>query len=108
MASYCAAKMGMADMAVSNALGSNVFNIFAGLGFPWFLSSMINGEAILVPKKGIVLPTIILFFVLFIFLWTLRSYNFQLTPTVGKIFLGYMLVYWTWTLLNEFVIGITL
>lgn len=106
MASYCAAKMGMADMAVSNALGSNVFNIFAGLGFPWFLSSVIKGEPILVPKKGIVLPTLILFLILFAFLWTLRSYNFQLTPTVGKIFMSMMLVYWTWTLLNEFVIGI--
>ena len=29
------AKNGQGDMAVSNALGSNVFNIFLGLGLPW-------------------------------------------------------------------------
>eukprot|EP00756_Hemistasia_phaeocysticola_P023904 Hpha_TRINITY_DN15917_c5_g2::TRINITY_DN15917_c5_g2_i1::g.74838::m.74838 len=106
MASYCAAKMGMADMAVSNALGSNVFNIFAGLGVPWLLSSAIKGEPIHVPKDGIVIPTLILFLILGIFLWTLKSYNFQLNPSVGKIFMSLMGVYWTWTLLNEFVIGL--
>eukprot|EP01062_Namystynia_karyoxenos_P065865 TRINITY_DN59915_c0_g1_i1.p1 TRINITY_DN59915_c0_g1~~TRINITY_DN59915_c0_g1_i1.p1 ORF type:complete len:884 (+),score=293.61 TRINITY_DN59915_c0_g1_i1:87-2654(+) len=108
MGSYCAAKMGMADMAVSNALGSNVFNIFAGLGFPWFLSSVIDGKPVQVSKKGIVIPTLILLAVLVFFLYTLRSFNFQLRPKVGKIFMCVMVLYWTWTLLNEFVFGIEL
>lgn len=28
---------GYADMAISNAFGSNIFNIFIALGVPWFI-----------------------------------------------------------------------
>jgi hypothetical protein len=31
------AKKGLADMAVSNAFGSNIFDILLGLGFPWMM-----------------------------------------------------------------------
>mmetsp|Transcript_16630 Transcript_16630/g.20727 ORF Transcript_16630/g.20727 Transcript_16630/m.20727 type:complete len:639 (-) Transcript_16630:115-2031(-) len=35
--SQCAAKQGFGNMAVSNAFGSNTFNILVGLGLPWTL-----------------------------------------------------------------------
>mmetsp|Transcript_9812 Transcript_9812/g.28838 ORF Transcript_9812/g.28838 Transcript_9812/m.28838 type:complete len:123 (+) Transcript_9812:1910-2278(+) len=35
--SMLVAKQGLGNMAVSNAFGSNTFNIFIGLGFPWLL-----------------------------------------------------------------------
>lgn len=37
MGSMIVAKQGRGDMAVSNAIGSNVFNIGFGLGLPWLL-----------------------------------------------------------------------
>ena len=37
LTSLIVAKKGMADMAVSNAFGSNIFDMLLGLGFPWFL-----------------------------------------------------------------------
>ena len=37
VASVVAARNGLGDMAVSNALGSNTFNIMIGLGLPWLL-----------------------------------------------------------------------
>ena len=37
LASIFVAKNGQGDMAVSNVLGSNVFNIFLGLGLPWLI-----------------------------------------------------------------------
>lgn len=37
VASVAVAKMGKSAMAVSNALGSNVQNVFLALGVPWFL-----------------------------------------------------------------------
>eukprot|EP00941_MAST-03F_sp_MAST-3F-sp1_P004582 g4582.t1 len=37
MASIIVAKAGEGDMAIANAIGSNVFDILLGLGFPWFL-----------------------------------------------------------------------
>jgi Ca2+/Na+ antiporter len=35
--SMVVAKKGYGDMAISNALGANVFSILVGLGLPWFL-----------------------------------------------------------------------
>merc|ERR1719499_1789410 len=39
-----AARKGKGDMAVANAIGSNVFDILIGLGFPWFLRGLIRQE----------------------------------------------------------------
>lgn len=32
---------GMGDMAVSNSIGSNVFDVLLGLGFPWALRTLV-------------------------------------------------------------------
>ena len=34
--SMVVARLGCGDMAVSNALGANIFSILVGLGMPWF------------------------------------------------------------------------
>ncbi|XP_067837571.1 sodium/potassium/calcium exchanger 3-like, partial [Heptranchias perlo] len=40
MASLIVARQGMGDMAVSNSIGSNVFDILVGLGAPWMLKTL--------------------------------------------------------------------
>lgn len=42
LASLLVAKKGAADMAVSNAFGSNIFDILLGLGLPWMLQTCCN------------------------------------------------------------------
>ena len=42
IASVMVARNGYGDMAVSNSIGSNVFDILLGLGLPWFLSTTIR------------------------------------------------------------------
>jgi len=42
ISSILVAKRGLGDMAVSNALGSNVFDILLGLGLPYLISNIIN------------------------------------------------------------------
>ena len=39
---------GMGDMAVSNSIGSNIFDILLGLGFPWALRTLVveNGSSV--------------------------------------------------------------
>ncbi|KAJ1462994.1 Sodium/calcium exchanger protein-domain-containing protein [Pelagophyceae sp. CCMP2097] len=44
ISSMVVAREGFGDMAVSNALGSNIFNIVVALGVPWFLYPLIYGE----------------------------------------------------------------
>ena len=43
--SMIAAKSGEADMAIANAIGSNIFDIFLGLGLPWLLFNLLKGKA---------------------------------------------------------------
>ena len=39
------ARDGRGGMAVANAIGSNIFDIFIGLGFPWLLALLLGGMA---------------------------------------------------------------
>ncbi|XP_077585663.1 sodium/potassium/calcium exchanger 3 [Stigmatopora nigra] len=56
MASLIVARQGMGDMAVSNSIGSNVFDILVGLGLPWALKTLaINyGSDIKLYSKGLI------------------------------------------------------
>ncbi|TNN77888.1 Sodium/potassium/calcium exchanger 4 [Liparis tanakae] len=40
MASVIVARQGLGDMAISNSIGSNVFDILVGLGLPWTLQTL--------------------------------------------------------------------
>ncbi|MEQ2287421.1 hypothetical protein AMECASPLE_012330 [Ameca splendens] len=40
MASVIVARQGLGDMAISNSIGSNVFDILVGLGLPWALQTL--------------------------------------------------------------------
>jgi len=56
-------KEGYGDMAVSNAIGSNVFDILMCLGIPWFLQTAVihPGSEVKVIHKGILYSTFTLF-----------------------------------------------
>lgn len=43
LSSIVVARQGMGDMAVANAIGSNVFDVWVGLGAPWFFVLAIKG-----------------------------------------------------------------
>ncbi|KTG39753.1 hypothetical protein cypCar_00034510, partial [Cyprinus carpio] len=62
MASLIVARQGMGDMAVSNSIGSNIFDILLGLGFPWALRTLVvdHGSAIFINNKGLVYSVILL------------------------------------------------
>lgn len=53
----CCLLSGMGDMAVSNSIGSNIFDILLGLGFPWALRTLIveHGSSVrlTLPRCGI-------------------------------------------------------
>ncbi|XP_006638818.2 sodium/potassium/calcium exchanger 3 [Lepisosteus oculatus] len=56
MASLIVARQGMGDMAVSNSIGSNVFDILVGLGLPWTLQTLAidYGSYIHLNSKGLI------------------------------------------------------
>ncbi|XP_066468259.1 sodium/potassium/calcium exchanger 4 [Tiliqua scincoides] len=62
MASLIVARQGLGDMAVSNTIGSNVFDILVGLGVPWGLQTMVisYGSVVKINSKGLVYSVVLL------------------------------------------------
>lgn len=70
------------DMAVTNALGSNIFDILVALGIPWFIWTLV-GFPVAVNGGDFTLFTIILFVVICALFLTLKVTNWKLTPKTG-------------------------
>lgn len=88
LSSIVVAKQGMGDMAVANAVGSNVFDIWLGLGFPWLIILPFkSGGHIEVPNDQLLPNIIILFAVLVLYILSLVAARWKLFVTTG-----YMLV----------------
>lgn len=47
---------GMGDMAVSNSIGSNIFDVLLGLGFPWALRTLIVSYGSVVKRQRVMQP----------------------------------------------------
>ena len=96
-ASVVVARQGRGDMAVANAVGSNVFDILIGLGLPWLLVLLFQGGTITVGTEDLFASTLLLvgtLVLLFVFLTTGR----KLSRVEGAILiLAYVLyVLWVW------------
>jgi Ca2+/Na+ antiporter len=59
-ASMLVAKQGLGNMAVCAAFGANLFNIFVGLGLPWFLYGVIFGDYAALAYDGVLIPALLL------------------------------------------------
>ncbi|XP_062324393.1 sodium/potassium/calcium exchanger 4 isoform X2 [Osmerus eperlanus] len=62
IASLIVARQGLGDMAVSNTIGSNVFDILVGLGVPWALQTMcVNyGSEVMINSRGLLYSVVLL------------------------------------------------
>ena len=102
--SLLVARDGQGDMAVSNAIGSNVFDILLGLGLPWTLSGLIWPA-----QKGVPVDADQLLELSFILVGTLAAVygvtvlsGFRLTKCVGLIFFSFYFLFVAYDLLHEF------
>lgn len=79
-----AARNGMADMAVSNSIGSNVFDILIGLAVPWFIQSAIYpGVVATINSRGVIYSVILLFLSLVVTIYLMNRSNWNLEPRLG-------------------------
>ncbi|XP_042630247.1 sodium/potassium/calcium exchanger 4-like isoform X1 [Cyprinus carpio] len=62
IASLIVARQGLGDMAVSNTIGSNVFDILVGLGVPWGIQTMaVNyGSVVKINSRGLIYSVVLL------------------------------------------------
>ncbi len=97
IASLLVSKEGKGDMAITNAVGSNIFDIAVGLGLPWLIVLMIGGQAIQVDTEGLYASTLVLLgtvAILFLFL----TIGKQLSRLEGAILVLLYVAYvvWVW------------
>jgi K+-dependent Na+/Ca+ exchanger-like protein len=96
-ASVVVARQGRGDMAVANAVGSNVFDILVGLGLPWLLLLIVKGGTIEVGTADLFTSTLLLLgtvILLFVFLTT----GHRLSRLEGGVLIFVYLIYvlWVW------------
>jgi K+-dependent Na+/Ca+ exchanger-like protein len=94
-ASMAAARRGEGDMAVSNALGSNIFDILLGLGLPWLIALLIGKPIVFLGVNRLLTWVMLLILVLFLFMgvvvlsgWKLNS---KMGLVLGFLYVGYVL-----------------
>lgn len=95
LGSMIAARSGEANMAIANAVGSNVFDVLIGLGFPWFLRGVIKSEPMGVDRDGISLNVIILFCTAIMFVAVLALNDWSMNTKTGiflfSVYIGYVI-----------------
>ncbi|CAM9661884.1 unnamed protein product [Heterosigma akashiwo] len=87
-------------MAVSNALGSNNFDILFGLGLPVVLKVLLYGEPEKVKKKGLTQSIIILVGLLLLLILVVVAGKFKLTKPVGTLFIVLYICYVSYCLVE--------
>lgn len=101
MGSMIVARAGEADMAIANAVGSNVFDILLGLGLPWFMKGLILPEELIVVSRcGILPPVLILFSTVVLFFLVLIVNKWKMTNKLGIAFLVIYFFYIIYNLLK--------
>lgn len=103
VASQVAARQGLGNMAVSNAFGSNSFNIFVGLGLPWLLWTCIFGEYSGLQDDGITESVLILVAVLVAFIVLIFWSRFVLYEWHLYLFLIAYACYVIWVVVQGYV-----
>jgi K+-dependent Na+/Ca+ exchanger-like protein len=102
IASALVAREGRGDMAVSNAVGSNIFDITVGLGLPWLLVLIFQPGAIAIGTDSLWASALILLgtvVILMIFLTTDRT----LSRIEGGILVALYVAYVVWIWVSSLV-----
>ena len=93
---------GKGDMAVSNAIGSNVFDILLGLGLPWFLNGLIYNVELGVDAENLLPLSLILVGTLIGVYLSALCCGFYLTKPLGLFFFALYFVFVAYNLAHEF------
>lgn len=91
LTSLAVAREGYGDMATSNAIGSNVFDILVCLGIPWFLQTAIvePGSVVRVLSKGLTYSTLSLISTIVFLLTATHLNGWKLDRKFGFALLGW-------------------
>lgn len=97
ISSVIVARQGRGDMAVANAVGSNIFDILVGLGLPWMIVLLSGQSSVAVDTANLWLSAVILLgtvILLFVFLMTDRLLSRREGWILLAVYVAYVL--WAW------------
>ncbi|XP_023701667.1 probable sodium/potassium/calcium exchanger CG1090 isoform X3 [Cryptotermes secundus] len=103
LSSLAVVKEGYGDMAVSNAVGSNVFDILICLGLPWFIQTAIikPGSHVNVYSKGLTYSTLSLLSTVLFLVVATHLNGWKLDKKYGLILMVWYLLFITFASLYE-------
>ncbi|XP_068153596.1 probable sodium/potassium/calcium exchanger CG1090 [Drosophila tropicalis] len=103
LSSIAVIKEGFGDMAVSNAIGSNVFDILVCLGLPWFIQTAIikPGSHVNVISKGLAYSTLSLFSTVVFLILSTHLNGWKLDKRLGIILMVWYIFFITLASLYE-------
>ncbi|KAJ8001875.1 hypothetical protein DPEC_G00173940 [Dallia pectoralis] len=104
MASLIVARQGLGDMAISNSIGSNVFDILVGLGLPWLLQTLCvdYGSTIPLNSRGLIFSVALLLASVFLTVLGVHLNKWTLDRRLGLICLFMYAVFLCFSVLIEF------
>lgn len=100
--SIVVARQGRGDMAVSNAIGSNVFDILFGLGMPWFIAINLRGQDIVVAQENLSASVLLLFASVIVIIFLLISQRFKIGNKSGLFLIALYFGYCAYIALSVF------
>lgn len=106
--SMIAAREGEANMAIANAIGSNVFDVLLGLGFPWFLAGVTLNEfkPTSVCKDGIEKWVFVLLFTVGLFYVVLKANQWKMNGDLGKALCGLYGLFFVFVAVSPLIPGL--
>lgn len=100
MSSVIVAKQGRGGMAISNSIGSNIFDILVGLGLPWMLILAFTGNTIHVATENLNSSIILLFATVLAILFLLLLKKWKIGRMSGLVLIGLYVAYLVWSILQ--------
>ena len=100
LSSLQVSKQGRGGMAISNAIGSNIFDILIGLGLPFLLIILINGSSISIDISGLNISAWILLSSIVILVILFAINRWVVGKKMGVFLIILYLTYIIWAILN--------
>lgn len=98
LSSVIVAKQGRGGMAISNSVGSNIFDILVGLGVPWAVILLIRGGEISVSTENLLSSVILLFATVLVIFFLLLIRQWKMGKKAGWFLIILYVFYLIWAI----------
>jgi len=98
MSSIIVARQGRGAMAISNAIGSNIFDVLFGFGVPWIIMLSITGESIPVARENLISSVVLLFATILVIFFLLMVRHWKIGRKAGWFLILLYIMYLIWAI----------